>query len=217
MIDFKKISFSKIVTPFNVVILGIAIVMLYAGYTVLQNRSTISKIKDVAPGHAVKVAEAPANLKVTLFYDYQCPFCAQIDPIVRDAAEQDGEVELLFKFLPYFGERSEQMALMAYAAGQQDKFLDVHDYFIRGGNRNYDEAEIKIMTDQLGLDADRFAQDMQSTAAKRKIEDNKNLAFRLNVLSTPTLYVGDQFYIPEGSMPDAAELQQLFNDARQGS
>ena len=215
MIDFKKIDFKKIVTPFNFVLLGIIIVIAYAGYVGLKNKSTVSKIKEVAPGHVVKLAENPADLKVTLFYDYQCPFCYQIDPIVRQAAKNDGGVELLFKFLPYFGEKSEQMARMAYAAGQQDKFLEVHDYFLQSGNRTYDDEEIKIMSDELGLDFEKFKVDMDSNAAKAKIEENKDLAFRLNVIATPTLYIGDEFFIPEGKMPDVSKFEELFDQARQ--
>lgn len=216
MIDFiKKIDFKKIVTPFNFILVGIVVLTIYVIYNGFQNKATISKIKEVAPGHSVKLDQAPANLQVTLFYDYQCPFCYRIDPVVRDAAEKDGQVELLFKFLPYFGEKSEKMARMAYAAGQQGKFLEVHDYFMTGGNRAYDDQEIEIMSDELELDEEQFKADMESAAAKAKIEENKELAFRLNVLATPTLYIGNQFYVPEGQLPDSAKLQELFDDARQ--
>ena len=215
MIDFRNINFSKIFTPFNFILVGIFATSLYAIYISYSNWATLNKITQAAPGHVIQVTEAPANLTVTLFYDYQCPFCYQIDPIVRTAAEQDGEVELLFKFLPFFGERSEKMGYMAFAAGQQGKFLEVHDYFIEHGNRPYEDEDIKEMTSALGLDHDRFVKDMNSSAAKQKIEENMSLAMSLGVYSTPTLYMARDFFVPQGGMPDEEKIKELFDQARQ--
>ena len=210
-----KLDVDKIITPFNLILVAIFATALYAAYMAYGNWVTLSKITDVAKGHRIQLAEAPANLQVTLFYDYQCPFCAQIDPIVREAAEKDGEVELLFKFVPFFGERSEKLARMAYAGGQQDKFLEVHNYLLEGGNRTYNDDEIRNMAQATGLDYNRFIMDMNSDAAKKKVNDNMELAMSLNIYSTPTLYMARDFFVPEGKMPTTSNIQALFNEARQ--
>ncbi len=212
----KRLKLSKIITPLNLVLAAIIIALIYMAYIQFYTWRTMAQMTKAAPGHIVKIDETQTtDLTVTLFYDYQCPFCIQIDPIIREAAAKDGKIELLFKFLPFFGDRSEQMAHMAFAAGKQDKFLALHDYFVAGGGRNYDDAEIQILTDELGLNHDQFVADMNSQAAKDKVQQNKDLAMDLRVYSTPTLYLGNTFYIPEGQMPNADELIELFNKARQ--
>ncbi len=211
----SKFDINKIITPFNLIIVAIAATSIYAAYTAYSNWATLNEMSHVAKGHRVQVAEQPANLQVTLFYDYQCGFCAQLDPIVREAAKKDGEVELLFKFLPFFGERSEKMGRMAYAAGQQNKFLEVHDYFLEGGNRAYDEEEIRNMTQELSLNYDQFMKDTNSAAAKQRIDDNMSLAMSLGIYSTPTLYMARDFFVPEGGMPDVNKIRELFDEARQ--
>ena len=212
----NKFDINRILSPFNLIIVAIAATALYAAYTAYNNWSTLNEMSRVAKGHRIQVADdQSANLQVTLFYDYQCIFCAQIDPIVREAAKKDGEVELLFKFLPFLGERSEDMARMAFAAGQQGKFLEAHDYLLHGGNRTYDEEEIRNMTTKLGLDYDKFIKDMNSKAAKQKIDENMNLAMSLGIYSTPTLYMARGFFVPEGGMPDVNKIRELFDEARQ--
>ena len=202
-------------TPFNIVLASIIVATFYAGYLAIWNWSTLRQLDQAAPGHRVTVSKTPVDLTVTMFYDYRCTFCYQIDPIIRAAAEQDGRVELLFKFLPSLGEESEYMARIAFAGGQQGKFLEVHDYIIEGGNRTYDESEIDTMCESLELDCERFKRDLESNAAKSKVKDNMDLALSLGAYSTPTLIIGNEFFIPTGQMPTEIEFQEMFQQARQ--
>jgi protein-disulfide isomerase len=212
----KLKSFLGYITPFNLILVAIATTALYGVYIGYSNWSTLRQLEQPAPGHLVKPSEKPANLTVIMFYDYRCPFCFQLDPIVRSAAERDGQVELLFKFLPSLGEASEYLARVAYAAGEEGKFLEAHDYIMQGGTREYNEAEIDTMAKSLGLDPAAFKKKIDSDAAKNKVKENMDLALKLGVYSTPTLIIGDTFFIPEVKMPDEAKILELFNRARAG-
>ncbi|MCB9964157.1 MAG: DsbA family protein [Rhodospirillales bacterium] len=211
----KPSEWGKYITPFNLVLVAIAATALYAVVLSAQNWMTLRALQQSAPGHVIEAATKTSDLTVTMFYDYRCPFCYQIDPVIRAAAEADGKVELLYKFLPALGDESEHMARMAYAAGKQGKFLAVHDYFMKGAGRTYDDDEIKTMSDIIGLDYEQFLKDTDSAAAAKKVQDNMDLALSLGAYSTPTIVFGKDVYVPSGEMPDQKKFLELFAQARQ--
>src|SRR5690606_18407885 len=67
-----------------------------------------------------------ADLTVVMFTDYQCPACRKADPALRAALARDGNVRVVYKDWPVFGERSEYAAKVALAAHRQGIYCAVH-------------------------------------------------------------------------------------------
>lgn len=201
-------------TPFHLIMAGIILVGMYAVYMAYANWSVLRDIKGAAPGHMVSATKTKADLEVVMIYDYNCPFCNQIDPIIRDAVEADGSVNLIYKFIPAFGDKSLRMAKAVYAGGKQGKFIEVHDYFNAKPSLEYTDEQIAEMAKEVGLDEARFQADFASADAARTINDNFELAKGLGAGSTPTFLIGPVFFVPQGEMPTPQTFLDLFTKAR---
>ena len=78
-------------------------------------------------------SSGPPNARVTLvvFTDYQCGACRLAHPAMLRAAEQAGDVRIVYRDLPVFGPVSEQAARVALASAKQGLYPQVHDAFMR--------------------------------------------------------------------------------------
>lgn len=159
---------------------------------------------------------ADADLEVVEFIDYACPFCQQIHPTIIEAVQRDGRVRYLPKPLPVLGnERSANAAIMAYAAGQQGKFFELHDIIIRDFASFDDAKAIQVMRD-LGIDADQLKRDALGKQTRRMLSENGELYQSYDTGATPTfVFGGHTVYVPKGTMPTADDFLRMFNEARQ--
>jgi protein-disulfide isomerase len=166
---------------------------------------------------SVPVAGAPsrgparAGVTVVLFSDYQCPFCAKEEPIVR-AFEQAhrGDVRVVFKNMPLpMHENARLAAKAALAAGEQGRYWEYHDLLFAHQDA-LDRASLEKYADAVGLDARRFARDLDGPALDARLDADGADADTLKVKGTPTLFVNGHRVV--GAQPIAA----LEAAARQG-
>jgi protein-disulfide isomerase len=76
--------------------------------------------------------KGPADAPITIveFSDYQCPFCARSEPLVKEAlAAYPTQARVVFKHFPLTSIHPNAMpaALAAAAAQQQGKFWEMHE------------------------------------------------------------------------------------------
>lgn len=67
------------------------------------------------------------DVTIVEFFDYQCPYCKKNHPTMKSVVESDGNVRLVMKDWPVFGEASvyaSQAVLGAAAIGQYEPALD---------------------------------------------------------------------------------------------
>jgi len=141
--------------------------------------------------------DAPVGLVV--FSDYQCPFCASWNadtlPVMMQRAEA-GDLRIEWRDVNVFGEASERASRASYAAAEQDAFWEYHDVlFAEGETRSEQELSDDALVDlaaELGLDTDRFAQDLDSEQTREQITANAHLGLELGAHSTPTFILGGQ-------------------------
>lgn len=90
---------------------------------------------------AVGASEGP--LKIEVFEDYQCPFCAEFFPMTYQAeAEFGDQIEVVHIHLPLeeIHPKARTYALVAEAAEKQDKYLEVSaSIFEYEHGKSYDE------------------------------------------------------------------------------
>jgi protein-disulfide isomerase len=152
-----------------------------------------------APSGAVKIpvraddpAKGPAKAPVTvvLFSDFQCPFCAKVEPTLRQIEQAYGEkVRIAWKHLPLpFHPNALPAAKAAEAARAQGKFWEMHDKLVAGQGALSDAAYVQHAKD-LELDLDRFGKDLASDAVSKRIAEDQALAGSVGATGTPTLFV----------------------------
>ncbi len=135
-------------------------------------------------------AEEPV-LQVIKFSDFQCPFCGQAHPLLKQLITEHGDqAQLVYKHYPLTQIHPEAMpaARASWAAQQQGKFWEYQDeLFNKQGFLG--EALYVSTAEKLELDLEQFNQDRQSRAARQAVNQDLQLGRRLGVRSTPTLLV----------------------------
>jgi protein-disulfide isomerase len=146
---------------------------------------------NLPPGGSPVRGPADAPITIVEFSDYQCPFCARTEPLVKDAlATYPTQARLIYKHFPLTSMHPQALpaALAAAAAQQQGKFWEMHEKLF-ANQRALAPEQIKQYAREIGLDVPRFEADMQSEAVKDMVQQDIQLAQRVGVRGTPTIFV----------------------------
>jgi protein-disulfide isomerase len=154
--------------------------------------------------HRLGPLDAPARL--VEYGDYQCPFCAQALPGVRDLLSRyEGRVLFVFRHFPLVSQhpRAWRAALTAEAAGAQDRFWPMHDHLL-GHQHDLSDEELRTHARALGLDMDAYERDLHDPALAARIREDALSGLRSGVLGTPTFFVNGR-RLEGGFRPDELE------------
>lgn len=154
-----------------------------------------------------------ANGDATLveFFDYNCPYCRRVGPIMIKAEAADAKLRVVYKEFPILGPNSVFAARAALAAHRQGKYVAFHKTLMAVEGVADKDKVIEVAT-KVGLDLDRLKRDMEDPAIQKMIDRNLALAQALRINGTPSFVAGDQ--IVRGAV-DLAALQQLIREARE--
>jgi protein-disulfide isomerase len=141
--------------------------------------------------HVVGPPNAPGEL--VEYGDYECRFCGKTYPVVERIREEFAErLRFVFRHFPlskaHPKARLAAQAAEAAARQGQDKFWAMH-------HRLYTHQDQLSREDlfgharELGLDADRFAADLDSPAVLERIESDFRNGVRSGVNGTPTFFI----------------------------
>jgi protein-disulfide isomerase len=152
------------------------------------------------------------DVTVVEFFDYNCPYCKMMVPLMAQAEAADPQLRIVYKEFPILGPGSVFAAKAALAANKQSKYVAFHRalYQVRG---HLEEAQVLEVARTVGLDVDRMKTDMQDAAIEGMLEKNGNLAQALQITGTPGFVTGDQ--ITTGAT-DLKTFQALIAKARSG-
>jgi len=133
--------------------------------------------------------------------DYQCPGCSSAAPAIRKVATKyEDKIGLVFRNYPLTTIHPNALAAAssAEAAGLQGKYWEMHD-------KIYDEQQVwenftvsertdyfVSLAQNLGLNTATFKTDLESSAVRKKINFDTAIGKKLNITSTPTIYVNDE-------------------------
>jgi len=131
-----------------------------------------------------------APVTIAVFDDYQCPYCARLEPQLKQILEKyPQQVKLVIKHFPL---RSHAQAMpaakAALAAYRQGKFWDLHEKLFQNQNQ-LSEARIKELAQALHLDMGRFEKDMKDPVIDQMINQDLQNGFQVQVQGTPTVFV----------------------------
>ncbi len=111
---------------------------------------------------AVPVAgNAEADFTIVEYFDYQCPFCKKVEPVLRQVVAQDGHIRLALRDWPIFGDVSRYAAAMALAAQFQGKYPQAHDALI-GAKTRLSEPVVRDLLQGAGIDVAKAAADLEA-------------------------------------------------------
>lgn len=132
-----------------------------------------------------------ATVTITMFSDFQCPFCAQTAPVIEQVlAAYPNDVNFVMKQFPLrsIHPQADPAARAAIAAGKQGKFWEMHDELYKN-SRTLSPETIKGLAEKLGLDMKQFEADESSDAVKKQVEEELALGAKSDVRGTPSFFV----------------------------
>lgn len=141
-----------------------------------------------------------APVTIVEFSDYQCPFCARVNPTLAKVRETYGDrVKIIFKDYPLPNHpQAPKAAEAARCAGEQQKYWEMHDAMF-ANQRALEVPMLKQTARTIGLDGSAFDQCLDSGKHTAAVESGSALGNRMGVNSTPTLYINGRPLI--GAMP----------------
>jgi len=166
----------------------------------------------VDPGrdHIRGPGEAPVT--VVEYGDFECPYCGQAEPVVRELLRDHGDIRYVWRHLPLndVHPHAELAADASEAAAEQGAFWELHDLMLDHQDALTAEDLLGYARD-LGLDADRFADDLERRVGAARVSEDVDGADLSNVSGTPTFFVNGRRHY---GAYDIATLTQAVKVAR---
>ena len=157
--------------------------------------------QDIPIGPDDPVLGSPsAELQLVVFSDFQCPACDRYAGELHAMVDQYADkLQVVYKHFPLsetcnptmkinLHSRACEAAYAAEAARKQGKFWPFHDKLFAADLRLVATTFSSLARDS-GLDLDRFNADRVEESTKAKVQADIELANRLKIKSTPTLFL----------------------------
>ncbi len=183
--------------------------LLFVGI-VIYNNSNKAAAPDTSSASLTNHVKGESTTGVELieFGDFQCPGCAQYYPVLKQVMEKYGDqISMQFRHFPLIQIHPNALAASraAEAAGEQDKFWEMHDLlFENQASWGASSNPLNIFTSyatRLDLDTEKFTEDFRSSTINNRIQADIGEGNRLGVSSTPTFLLnGKKISSPQSSL-----------------
>ncbi|MBO9201741.1 MULTISPECIES: DsbA family protein [Niastella] len=152
-----------------------------------------------------------APLELVKYGDYECPYCGRAYPIVKDIIQQLGDnLKFVFRNFPLSNVHPHAVsaAVATEAAALQGKFWEMHDIIFEN-QKTLEVEHLFLFAHKIGLDLERFKNDIQDQALTDKVEKDFYGGLRSGVNKTPTFFINGEKY--EGDWSGTHLLEYLQN------
>jgi Na+/H+ antiporter NhaA len=134
----------------------------------------------------------PEDAPVTLleYGDFECPYCGMAEPVIRELLRDSGDVRYVWRHLPLndVHPHTELAAEATEAAAAQGAFWEMHDRLLEHQDALTRDDLIGYAR-ELGLDIDRFTEDLEKHSGAARIAEDVDGADLSNVSGTPTFFI----------------------------
>ncbi len=152
-----------------------------------------------------------APVKITVYSDYNCPFCKTANIMIHKAAKEknifveerqyplDTSCNSTVGMTLGGHENSCMLARYAIAAKKQGKFWGVASLFFDNQPKTEEEIESVLSSAKLGLDIDKLKKDANSAEAEKALQEDIKYTVEKGVRATPSIEINGIIY--EGMCP----------------
>ena len=156
-------------------------------------------------------AQGPENAPVTLveYGDYQCPFCADVNPMIKAIAKAMGtQLRFVFRHMPLLEMHpyAQHAAEAAEAAGAQGKFWEMHDAILQQQSELGSDL-LHQLAAKIRLDVERFSDDLEARRYRPRVKRDFMSGMRSGVAGTPTFFINGKRY--DGALDHASLLSAI--------
>lgn len=175
-----------------------------------QNKTDVSSVNvselqpaSEASGNIAERVYGNRDAKVVLmeYGDYQCPGCGSAAPVLKEISEKyKDNLAFVFRNFPLTSihPNARAAAAAAEAAGEQNKFWEMHDLLYTnqdawselGGSERNDQ--FTTYAESLGLNIDQWNEAVSSPDVSAKINFDAALGKKAGVSGTPAIYLNGE-------------------------
>ncbi|MDO5730874.1 DsbA family protein [Corynebacterium sphenisci] len=170
----------------------------------------IDRIHRRDPRDPFALGAMDAPVVVSVFSDFECPFCAvfanETEPRIIETYVERGLVRLEWNDLALQGEKSEAAAQAGRAAAAQGRFAEFQAEIFdaaaeRGrGHPEFEESDLVRIAEAAGVgDLDAFRRDLEEGVYAEPVREASRWGASLGMSATPTIVVGDR--VISGAQP----------------
>jgi protein-disulfide isomerase len=149
------------------------------------------------PDDPMALGEADAPVVMIAYSEFQCPFCGKFardtEPTLVEKYVDEGTLRIEWRDFPYLGPESEVAARAGRAAAAQDSFWEFEEAMyadqLPPNSGNLDEDHVAGVADDIGLDVDRFREDMASSQVERAVQEDFAEGQAIGVTGTPAFLI----------------------------
>ncbi len=168
--------------------------------------ATLSPPVDPGRDHVRGSAEAAVTL--VEYGDFQCPYCGEAYPVVRELEERFGD-QLRFVFrhmpLPDLHPRAPFAAEAAEAAAAQERFWEMHDRLFEH-QHELGDSDLRKHAQEVGVpDGERFDAELRDGVHTARVEEDYRSGAQSGVPSTPRFFVNGVIHLGSASYGELTE------------
>jgi Na+/H+ antiporter NhaA len=134
----------------------------------------------------------PADAPVTLveYGDFECPYCGQAEPVIRQLLAGHGDVRYVWRHLPLndVHPHAQLAAEASEAAAAQGAFWEMHDLLLAHQGDLLMRDLVRYARD-IGIDTTRFRDHLARRAGAARVAEDVESADLSGVSGTPTFFV----------------------------
>jgi len=164
-------------------------------------------------GPLTPVAGNPnGDVTVVEFFDYRCPYCKRVVPMIQELLKTDPNVRYVFQEFPILGDDSFLASKAALSVWKiaPDKYLDYHVALMQARGGLTEERLLQIAK-SLDVNPEKLGAMMADDTITAQLNRNRQLGQLVGITGTPAFLVGEQL-VP-GAV-DLDTLKQLIASAR---
>lgn len=130
------------------------------------------------------------TITIVDFFDYQCPHCITMTPILETVMKENPNVRVIFKDFPIRGPVSDAAAKAALAANMQGKYFEFHKALMQiAAKQELTDASIWQAAQTAGVNIEQLKKDMKSQAVADQLKNNYKLAQSMKLIWTPAFFI----------------------------
>lgn len=144
---------------------------------------------------------AKAAVTIVEFADFQCPFCARVEPTLKQLHERYGDaIRIVWKDFPLTSIHpgAFQASEASYCAEEQGKYWPYRDRLF-ANQQALDLEHLTQYASDAGLNAESFSACLASSKYATRVQHSMDAGKRIGVESTPTLFINGRML--SGSQP----------------
>jgi protein-disulfide isomerase len=130
-----------------------------------------------------------------------------VGPLLDEVANHYGaDASVVFKHYPLnFHKKAQLVAEATMAAHAQGKFFEFAGLAFQN-QQKLDRVDLERYAEQLGLNMDKFKEALDSGLYKERVQEDVDLANKVGVRGTPTIFVNGRLYEGPREAPKMIEI-----------